>query len=163
MSVQDQELEMFEFDIADLPDLPSYEEWPAGAYAVEGVSLKARNVEIGNDTRPAVELTIKLEAVNAVKPADAKLPEIGTEKSYTFFLEGKDERGSNFAQGKIKQLLAPFKALTGGSGSLPDIARVIPGAKFNIVTSIRSGKLSPEQKAAGEEARIYGDIKNLFL
>jgi asparagine synthetase B (glutamine-hydrolysing) len=79
--------------------------------------------------------------------------EVGSTQSWSFFLEGKDERGTNFAQGKIKQLLAPFKTLTGGSGSLPEIARTVPGAKFNIVTDIRTGKLSDEAKKKGEEAK----------
>lgn len=157
------ELEMFEFSIDELPDLPEFVTWPVGTYSVEGVSLKRRDIQVGDDTRAALTLTVKLEAVQAFKPATATLPEMGSQQSWDFFLEGKDERGTNFAQGKIKQLLAPFKTLTGGTGGLPDIARVIPGAKFNIVTSIRSGKVTPEMKANGEDAKVYSGIANLFL
>jgi hypothetical protein len=157
------ELEMFEFSIDDLPDLPEFVTWPVGTYSVEGVSLKRRDIEIGDDTRAAIELTVKLESIVAFKPATATLPEVGSTQSWSFFLEGKDERSTNFAQGKIKQLMAPFKTLTGGSGSLPEIARTIPGAKFNIVTDIRTSKLSDEAKKNGEEAKVYSGIKNLFL
>lgn len=157
----DNDLQMYEFSLDDLPDLPEYREWPVGTYEVEGVSLKA--VKVGVNETPAIELSIKLENIVAFKGTEADLPAIGSNKSYSFFLEGKNERGSNFAQGKIKQLLAPFKTLTGGNGALTEIARVIPGAKFKIVTSVRAGKLTDEAKAAGEEAKIYGDIKNLFL
>lgn len=164
MNVQAQdELEMFDFSIDELPDLPEFVTWPVGTYTVEGVSLKRRDIEIGDDTKAAVSLTVKLEAIQAFKPANATLPEIGSEQSWDFFLEGKDERSTNFAQGKIKQLLAPFKTLTGGNGALPEIARVIPGAKFNIVTSIRTSKLTKEQKDNGEEPRVYSSIANLFL
>lgn len=157
------ELEMFEFSIDELPDLPEFVTWPVGTYEVEGVSLKRRDIEIGSDTRAALTLTVKLEAIKAFKPATATLPEVGSTQSWDFFLEGKDERGTNFAQGKIKQLLAPFKALTQGNGSLPAIAQVVPGAKFVIVTSIRTGKVTPEMKAAGEEPKVYSGIANLFI
>lgn len=159
--VNNKELEIYDFSIDDLPDLPDFVTWPVGTYQVEGVSLKARTV--GENERSAIELTVKLEAIAAFKPANATLPDVGSQQSWTFFLEGNDERGTRFAQGKIKQLLAPFKALTGGNGELPEIAKVIPGAKFNIVTSVRSSKLTAEQKASGEEAKVYSDIKNLFL
>ena len=168
MSAQEQnELEMFEFSLDELPDLPEFVTWPAGTYQVEGVSLKRRDVEIGNDVRPALELTVKLDAIVAFKPATATLPEIGATQSWSFFLEGKDERGSNFAQGRIKQVLAPFKVLTGGNGALPEIARVVPGAKFNIVTGIREEKLDKDERErrlqSGETIKTYSDINNLFI
>jgi len=92
MSTQDnaqanEELEMFEFSIDELPDLPEFINWPAGTYQVEGVSLKRRDITIGDDIRAALELTVKLESVVAFKPANATLPEVGATQSWSFFLE----------------------------------------------------------------------------
>lgn len=153
------ELAMYDFSIDELPDLPEFVVWPAGVYKVEGVSLKA--VSLGD--KSGLKLTVKLESVEAVKPADAKHPELGTEYSWNFLLEGKSDRATEFAQGKVKHLLAPFKVLTQGNGSLPAIAQVVPGAKFSVVTTVSVSKLTDEQKAAGQEARVNSNLDNIIL
>jgi hypothetical protein len=156
-------MEMIEFDINDLPDMPVFEIWPVGTYDVEGISLDTVQITYGDNSEPAIELKVKLEKVQAIKPADAVAPEVGAVSSWEFRLTGKDERGTAYAQGRIKQLLAAFLPLTGGSTSSTAVARAVPGSKLTIVTGIRLGKLTKEQKAVGEQPRKYPYIDNIFL
>lgn len=152
-------LAMPEFDFSELPELQSNMPWAKGVYDVEGVSLNM--VSVGDSGDTALELKVKLDAIVETLPivegTPIQVPQPGYETSYLYFMT------KEVGAGKARELFSKFAKLTGGSLSSTVVAAAIPGAKFRIVTGVRTNKLTKEQIATGEELRYYADLKNVIL
>jgi hypothetical protein len=143
-----------EFDLNDLPELPEFVTWPAGSYEVEGVSLRTEdNEKMGK----IIVFEVLLKTVNEVKPADAVLPAVETKQSWNFPFYGKDDRGTEFAQGRIRNILTPF-AIAYGTANSQEIAAKFAGTKFTLITNVRTVK-----GKEGEEDKTYSGIKSVII
>ena len=145
-----------EFNFNDLPDVPVFETLPRGAFVVEGVSLtEETNAEKGNT---AHALTVRIKSVKELKIATDTVPAEGTEFKFSYFAAD-----NQFSLGRIKELYTNLaKALNVTVPSSSAVAAAVPGGVFTIVVSHRAGKLQPEQKAAGEDAKIFAQIDNIL-
>lgn len=143
-----------EFDLNDLPELPEYVTWPAGSYEVEGVSLRTEdNDKIGK----VMVLEVKLLGINETKPADATLPALETKQFWNFPFYGKDDRGTEFAQGRIRSVLTPF-AMAYGTANSQEIAAKFAGTKFTLITNVRTVKGTD-----GADDKTYSGIKSVII
>jgi hypothetical protein len=150
----------FIFDLNDLPELPEFTPWPAGSYKCEGVSLSNEVVSFGavGDV-PCVVITVKLKAINEVKPANAATPALETTMTWNYSLTGDDAEKEKLSQGRIRNLLAPFSAAFGTTLS-NEIYAKFPGTTFTLVTNVRVKK---GDKLAGEEDKHYSGIKSIIV
>jgi hypothetical protein len=145
-----------EFNFNDLPDVPVFETLPRGVFLVEGVSLaEETNAEKGST---AHALTIRIKSVKELKVATSTVPAEGSEFKFCYFAAD-----NGFSLGRIKELYTGLaKVLNVTVPSTTAVAAAVPSGIFSIVVSHRAGKLTPEQKAAGEEAKIFCQIDNIL-
>ena len=125
----------------DLPDLPEFKVYPAGAHRV---SIAFEKKQIGD--HPAVEL--KLTMIETVELADATKDtpvEAGTESSLAFMLDNE------FGLGKFKEIMKPL-AEHFGTGSITQILEESKGTECLVVTKVRQNK---------EKTQTYLDITSL--
>ena len=156
MAIQENDIQ--EFDINSLPELDLRVSWPRGVYDVEGVSLKQY---VNDDNgKTSIGLNVKLDKIVEFLPATLTAEQLPTVGSETRFAWGIDnENGLKF----FRHDITPLGKLTGGNLSSSAIAAAVVGAKLRIVSNVRVSTLTPEQRAAGEEARLFQGIKNIIV
>jgi hypothetical protein len=157
-NTQNQELDL-EFDLNDLPELKPFVSWPAGSYDVTVESLRGEMVTMGSNDVPCVVFKVKLDAVKEVKPIDAATPEVGTSMSWNLPLDGDTEEALNRNQGRVRALLTPF-AQAFGTTNNKEIYTKAAGTQARLITSVWVKK---GDKAAGEEDRVYSQVKSVII
>ena len=125
----------------DLPDLPEFKVYPAGAHRV---AIKFEKKQIGD--HPSVELKLTMvETVELKDPAVDQPVEAGTESSVAFMLDNE------FGLGKLKEIMKPL-AEHFGTGNLLQIIEEATGTECLVVTKVRQNK---------EKTQNYLDIVSL--
>ena len=125
----------------DLPDLPEFKVYPAGAHRV---TMKFEKKQIG--THPAVEAKFTMIATEELTdPAKDQPVDAGTESSVAYMLDNE------FGLGNFKELMKPLAAHFGLS-SIPEIMEAAANLEVVIVTKTRQNK---------EKTQTYLDITSL--
>ena len=127
----------------DLPDLPEFKVYPAGAHRV---TMKFEKKQIG--THPAVEAKFTMIATEELTdPAKDQPVDAGTESSVAYMLDNE------FGLGNLKDLLKPLAAHFGLS-SIPEIMEAAANLEVVIVTKTRQNK---------EKTQTYLEITQLIV
>ena len=127
----------------DLPDLPEFKVYPAGAHRV---TMKFEKKQIG--THPAVEAKFTMIATEELTdPAKDQPVDAGTESSVAYMLDNE------FGLGNFKALLKPLAAHFGLS-SIPEIMEAAANLEVVIVTKTRQNK---------EKTQTYLEITQLIV
>lgn len=112
----------------DLPDMPAFVTWPAGAYRC-AVSLEMKEI---NDN-PVVEAKYTLKEVLELAKDGDKAPEPGSTNSEAFFLN------KEIGIGKLKEFLKPF-AIKFGEGGVQALIDLIKNIEVDVVNKPRKDK-----------------------
>lgn len=136
--------DLFAASLDDIADLPSFELPPKGAY-IGTVSLEIKEV----NNKPAVEATFTVVETVELEDKDEQPAAAGTKFSSAFIL------GSNIAEGKLKQLLAPFAAhfQTKEVGAL--VRDLVKDVTISFVLKHRKDKEDKE--------KFYPDVRNITV
>jgi len=127
----------------DLPDLPEFKVYPAGAHRV---TMKFEKKQIG--THPAVEAKFTMIATEELTdPAKDQPVDAGTESSVAYMLDNE------FGLGNFKELMKPLAAHFGLS-SIPEIMEAAANLEVVIVTKTRQNK---------EKTQTYLEITQLIV
>ena len=127
----------------DLPDLPEFKVYPAGAHRV---TMKFEKKQIG--THPAVEAKFTMIATEELTdPAKDQPVDAGTESSVAYMLDNE------FGLGNFKELMKPLAAHFGLS-SIPEIMEAAANLEVVIVTKTRQNK---------EKTQTYLDVTSLIV
>ena len=127
----------------DLPDLPEFKVYPAGAHRV---TMKFEKKQIG--THPAVEAKFTMIATEELTdPAKDQPVDAGTESSVAYMLDNE------FGLGNFKELMKPLAAHFGLS-SIPEIMEAAANLEVVIVTKTRQNK---------EKTQTYLEVTQLIV
>ena len=127
----------------DLPDLPEFKVYPAGAHRV---TMKFEKKQIG--THPAVEAKFTMIATEELTdPAKDQPVDAGTESSVAYMLDNE------FGLGNFKELMKPLAAHFDLS-SVPEIMEAAANLEVVIVTKTRQNK---------EKTQTYLEITQLIV
>lgn len=136
--------DLFNANLDDLADLPSFETPPPGSYIL---TVSADSKKINN--KDAVEAAFEVVETVELKDSTSKAVPVGTKFSTAFFLDNE------FAVGNLKKFLAPFSVHFGNQ----DIGRLIRDDIKNItiaaVVKNRKDKTDPE--------KVYADVVNITV
>ena len=129
----------------DLPDMPEFKVYPAGAHRV---TMKFEKKQIG--THPAVEAKFTMIATEELTdPAKDQPVDAGTESSVAYMLDNE------FGLGNLKEILKPLAAHFGIAGVVPLIeATNEANLEVVIVTKTRQNK---------EKTQTYLEITQLIV
>ena len=138
---------LFAAGLDDIADLPSFEVPPKGAY-VCSVTTEIKEI----NKKPAIEAKFVVVETVELDDKDATPAAVGTEFSIAFIL------GSSFAEGKLKEFLAPFAAHFGTTG---------PGAVGQLVRDEIKDvtvALTLKHRMGGEDKdKVYADVRNIMV
>lgn len=140
---------LFAASLDDIADLPAFEVPPEGTY-IGTVSTDTKEI----NKKPAVEAEFTIVETSELEDTDAVEVAPGTKFSIAFIL------GSNIAEGKMKQFLAPFGAHFNESG---------PGAIGRLVrdhvkeVTIAFTLKHRTNKKGDDPDRIYPDVRNVTV
>ena len=127
----------------DLPDLPEFKVYPAGAHRV---TMKFEKKQIG--THPAVEVKFTMIVTEGLTdPAKDQPVDAGTESSVAYMLDNE------FGLGNFKELMKPLAAHFGLS-SIPEIMEAAANLEVVIVTKTRQNK---------EKTQTYLEVTQLIV
>ena len=121
----------------DLADTPSISLFPNGAHKVT-VTFKTDDAKKSVMMQMVYVEPLELSDPTAVAPAP------GDKNSVFFNLKKKDGTANEYAQGALKNVLAPLKSLGGNTSR--EIMEKSEGAEVAVVTKIRVGKGEYEGK-----------------
>ena len=120
-------------DLEDLPDMPVFQTWPAGAYRCN-VSCELKEV---ND-KPVVETRYTLKEVLELADSTAVVPLVGATNSEAFFLDNA------LGIGKMKEFLKPF-AVKFGENQVQALIGMIINIEVDVVNKPRKDKNDKEK------------------
>ena len=136
--------DLFAAGLDDIADLPSFEVPPKGAY-IGTVTTDVKEI----NGKPAIEaLFVVMETVE-LENADDKPVEPGSKFSIAFIL------GSNIAEGKLKEFLAPFGQHFGKTNVGELVQNDIKEIAIAFTMKHRTDKDDKERK--------YADVRNITV
>lgn len=134
---------LFDTELDDLADLPSFAVPPAGSYIAIIKSWEPKEIA----SHPAWEVTFKISSVAELVDVNATPPEAGTECSVAYFMDNE------IGEGRYKEICAPFAAHY-GTGRMRDLVPQIIGTEVLVTTKVRKNK---------EKTQDYLDVVSVMV
>ena len=149
--------EMMALSLEEIPELEEFELIPTGVYIfdVEPAELDTSD----DDTKKHfIGLTLKVASVvELVDPAQAEAVKPGESKlAQRFYASFGIQRFAKMFAGVTEQLRA--NKAEGEGVSVVELLESVGGRQIQATVTHRTQKLSKEQKAAGEVAKVYGEV-----
>lgn len=124
----------------DLPDMPAFVTWPAGAYRCL-VSCELKEIA----DKPVVEAKYTLKEVLEMASPDAVVPVLGSTNSEAFFLD------NDLGIGKMKEFLKPF-AKQFDEANVQALIDLIKNIEVDVVNKPRQDKKDKDRSYFGSVA-----------
>lgn len=124
-----------QLSLDDIPDLPEFGAWPAGTY-IATAKLARKIVKMKGEDTPCVELTLKLNAVQATE--SETVPAEGSESSILYNLQNEFGMGS-FK--KVAKEVAAYFGCPAAIGPVVDAVQDIPCVVTLSAKTDKSGTL----------------------
>lgn len=141
---------LFDRQLDDLAELPSYTPPPTGAYTLL-VSVKPKIV---ND-KPAVEANFKVMGCLEQEDPSEKPATDGQEFSILFTLLNKEGKPNEFGEGKLREFLAPFSDHFGDRNMLSLVNGKIADMTINAIVKRKVDK--------NDADRYNVDVKDITI
>lgn len=141
---------LFDRQLDDLAELPSYTPPPTGAYTLL-VSVKPKIV---ND-KPAVEANFKVMGCLEQEDPGEKPATDGQEFSILFTLLNKEGKPNEFGEGKLREFLAPFSDHFGDRNMLSLVNGKIADMTINAIVKRKVDK--------NDADRYNVDVKDITI
>lgn len=137
---------LFAASLDDIADLPTFEVPPQGTYICT-VSLGIKEI----NKKPAVEAEFAVVSTEELEDTEVAEAAVGTKFSVAFIL------GSNIAEGKLKQFLAPFAAHFGTT----NVGELVRDRVKDMTIALT---LKHRKNSKGDDPdRIYPDVRNVTV
>ena len=131
-NVQEFDLAFEQLSLDDIPDLPEFGAWPAGTY-IATANLERKMIKMQAGETPCVELTLKMNAVQAIDPAESA-PVEGSETSILYNLQNE------FGLGSFKKLAKPVVGYFGCAGNIGAVVEAVQDIPCVVTLTAKKDK-----------------------